>query len=151
MNDNVYTVTYFSQANLSGSISDVKDEVKKILDVAQRKNKEKGITGALLYSGGYFIQVLEGDEHNVEDIFESIQCDHRHNNVTVLTNRYLARRSFANWSMALVGVHKDILPEIKAILPDVNQIHTSNSDTTLIESLAQLLKKYESVNVEDLV
>jgi hypothetical protein len=73
-----------------------------ILAAARRNNARIGVTGALLYTARRFAQVLEGPPDAVEAIFETIQCDLRHDHVTVLEVSSPAERAFADWSMAFV-------------------------------------------------
>lgn len=70
-----------------------------ILESAVRHNREDGITGMLLYSGGNFLQVLEGAHAQVHATFERICQDPRHRNITVLTEEEVAERHFSHWSM----------------------------------------------------
>lgn len=70
-----------------------------ILESAVRHNREDGITGMLLYSGGNFLQVLEGEKAQVRATYERICADPRHRNITLLTEEDVAERQFANWSM----------------------------------------------------
>ena len=49
------------------------DELEGILSKARKNNTDTDITGLLLYDGyGTFIQVLEGPEPAVENLFEKI-------------------------------------------------------------------------------
>ena len=81
---------------------DMSATLASILDAARRNNARVGVTGALLYSGRRFAQVLEGPPDAVEAIFETIQCDARHDNIAVLKVTSPPHRAFANWSMAFV-------------------------------------------------
>lgn len=74
----------------------------QILAAARRNNARVGVTGALLYSARRFAQVLEGPPEAVEEIFETIQCDTRHDQIAVLDVSSPAERAFADWSMAFV-------------------------------------------------
>ncbi|PWS36034.1 hypothetical protein DFH01_19345 [Falsiroseomonas bella] len=74
-----------------------------ILTAARRNNPRIGVTGALLYTARRFAQVLEGPPEAVEAIFETIQCDLRHDHVTVLEVSAPTVRAFADWSMAFVA------------------------------------------------
>jgi len=74
-------------------------ELGPILASAVRHNKEDGITGMLLYSGGNFLQVLEGDEAQVRATYERICRDPRHRNVSKLTEEQVPERHFSDWSM----------------------------------------------------
>ncbi|HEV7268665.1 MAG TPA: BLUF domain-containing protein [Falsiroseomonas sp.] len=74
--------------------------LEEILAAARRNNSRVGVTGALLYSDRRFAQVLEGPPEAVEEIFESIQCDPRHDQIAVLEVSSPDSRAFADWSMA---------------------------------------------------
>lgn len=75
--------------------------VQEILHVSRANNPRDGVTGALLAGESGFAQVLEGPADAVETVFERIQCDPRHDDVTILATLTTEERSFANWSMAL--------------------------------------------------
>jgi len=57
----------------------------------------------LLFSAGTFAQALEGPLAAIERTFERIQCDPRHDDVTVLQIAPIERRAFPDWSMAFAG------------------------------------------------
>lgn len=77
--------------------------LRQILGASQANNSEVGVTGALMFNGGAFAQVLEGPRTGVEDTFERIQRDERHGDVTVLQCGPVESRGFPDWSMAFVG------------------------------------------------
>jgi hypothetical protein len=77
-------------------------ELGRLFTLARSNNKKAGITGALLLSGPWFVQTLEGDEDLVRSLFARIEKDPRHDGVSVLdTGR--VDRSFPRWSMARVS------------------------------------------------
>jgi hypothetical protein len=86
-----------------------------ILAAARRNNARAGVTGALLYSARRFAQVLEGPPEAVEEIFETIQCDPRHDQISVLNVTSPSVRAFADWSMAFAET-----PEINPADLDAN-------------------------------
>lgn len=75
-------------------------ELTDILAASRLNNPRCGVTGALLVSPRGFAQVLEGPVAAVGDTFERIQCDPRHDDVTVLTLEPVAARQFGDWAMA---------------------------------------------------
>lgn len=75
----------------------------EILAVAQTRNAELNITGALLSSPLWFAQVLEGEAAAVEALYAQIARDPRHRDLRLLSLRPAARRAFARWSMAHAG------------------------------------------------
>ncbi|GJD61993.1 BLUF domain-containing protein [Methylobacterium frigidaeris] len=99
----LYRLVYASKNLLQGPDHEVTAAVRQILDASQRNNRTAGVTGALMFNGGAFAQVLEGPRAGVEETFERIQRDERHGDVTVLQCGPAETRGFPDWSMAFVG------------------------------------------------
>lgn len=99
----LYSLVYASKNLLTVSDAEASSAVAQILATSQRNNAEVGVTGALMFNGGAFAQVLEGPRQGVERTFERIQRDQRHGDVTVLECGPTEVRGFANWSMAFIG------------------------------------------------
>ena len=96
----VYRILYCSRNFIEEGGRDA--EISHILASARANNGKKNVTGALLYNSGCFAQVLEGPRPAIEQIFEKIQRDQRHGDVTVLESGAAAGRDFPDWSMAHV-------------------------------------------------
>jgi hypothetical protein len=77
------------------------DELMEILRVSRRNNAAVAVTGALLYSGGNVMQVLEGERADVDAVFARVLRDPRHRQVQVLLREDVPRRYFGEWSMGL--------------------------------------------------
>lgn len=109
MNQELYRIVYCSQNLIdSGSTEcDQDHQLEQILSSARKNNIAEGVTGALLFNSGYFAQVLEGPRRSVESIFERIQRDRRHNQVTVVENGSTHQRDFPEWAMAHVQPSDD--------------------------------------------
>lgn len=58
--------------------------VKEVAAAARRNNPAHGITGALLFDGERFCQLLEGDEPAVRRLMDNITTDPRHTDVKPL-------------------------------------------------------------------
>ena len=99
----IYRLVYTSQNLLEGGEKEQKAAIAGLLAVSKRNNARVGVTGALLFNGGAFAQVLEGSRAAVEATFERIQRDPRHSDVAVLQCEPVAARGFPNWSMGFVG------------------------------------------------
>lgn len=93
--DSVLQMFYVSRCRAPAQALD------ELIDVARRNNEQRGITGALLYTGGHFAQVLEGPEDAVRRTMASIERDPRHTAVRRLLEAPMPRRLFGLWSMAL--------------------------------------------------
>ena len=107
MNDLLCRILYCSKNLIEGEEQFRREELSSILEIARRKNAEQGVTGALLYNAGIFAQVLEGPKPAIEKVFERIQRDERHGEVTVLELSESETRDFAEWSMAHVDPMTD--------------------------------------------
>jgi Sensors of blue-light using FAD len=73
-------------------------ELAALLAWAQPYNAAHGITGLLLYSDGRYVQLLEGPEAAVEDLYARIRRDPRHAEVETVS-RGPGLRRFAAWTM----------------------------------------------------
>jgi len=71
-----------------------------LLEESRRNNVRDGITGLLLYRGGNFMQLLEGEEDVVRRTHARILNDTRHRQVMTLLQEPIDARAFADWSMA---------------------------------------------------
>lgn len=67
---------------------------------AAESNRIAGITGVLLYDGGNFLQILEGEPATVDALFARICQDTRHHHVKLIERVGIEQRNFADWSMA---------------------------------------------------
>ena len=76
-----------------------KEELLDLLDQCTRNNRELQITGMLLYRNGRFMQILEGPDRAVWNVFRSISKDKRHHSVIKLVDRPVKERLFAEWTM----------------------------------------------------
>ena len=74
---------------------------------ARGNNRELGVTGALLVTDGHFVQTLEGDEATVRALYDRIEKDSRHDEVTLLEADGVPDRVFSRWEMAKVAGSED--------------------------------------------
>jgi hypothetical protein len=74
-----------------------------IFTTARRKNRDLGVTGALIVAGDAFAQVLEGEEPVVRELYATITEDDRHDGLAVLEEQHVAGRTFGRWAMAKVA------------------------------------------------
>ncbi len=85
------------------------DVIAPILETARRVNALRSVTGMLLHANGYILQVLEGEETEVQKTFQSIEMDTRHRSVFLLSRQTIAERQFGAWTMGLRDLsHADV-------------------------------------------
>ena len=76
------------------------EEISYLLKRARERNKEYGVTGALLYIGGNFMQYIEGPKDNLDIIYKIIQEDGQHTGLILVSREAIESRQFGDWSMA---------------------------------------------------
>jgi Sensors of blue-light using FAD len=74
------------------------DMVKLLFD-ARAFNRENGITGLLLYHEGRFMQLIEGEQHQIQRLYRRIVGDSRHRDVVLEVNAPAEQRLFPQWQM----------------------------------------------------
>ena len=75
------------------------EDLRFLLRQSRRNNAGLGITGLLLYGNGHYLQVLEGLQTPLEQLFSVIKQDCRHSQVLTLSAGPIRKRVFATWSM----------------------------------------------------
>lgn len=82
------------------------DDLERILVKARSKNTALGVTGLLLYVDGGFLQVLEGEDAVLRQLYAAIAKDTRHWDARVLLDKE-APRNFGDWSMGFKSLGAD--------------------------------------------
>lgn len=95
----IYVSSAFEEADTAA--------LERILQAAAHNNAAHHVTGMLLYAGGTFMQVLEGEEADVDAIFERIRRDPRHTDLMVLERCAIPGRSFERWNMGFRRLGRD--------------------------------------------
>lgn len=92
---------------ISSAIGQLDEEaLNELQRRASTKNSEIGITGMLLYKGGNFMQMLEGNKEVVEALFLKISQDPLHKDVIKIMSGSIENRNFDKWSMGFCNMEK---------------------------------------------
>jgi hypothetical protein len=87
-------------------------ELAAVLKFASQNNEKNKITGMLLYVQGHFIQVLEGEPAQVDELMLRIKADSRHSYIFVVQRNVIHFRHFPNWGMGFhIMTDADILSD----------------------------------------
>ena len=79
-------------------------DLAQLLEQCRSRNEQNRITGMLLYKNGHFMQVLEGEEASVREIFRDIVKDKRHKSIDVLRAEFIQHRDFPDWTMGFANI-----------------------------------------------
>ena len=89
------------------------DDFLSLLIPARENNHRLQINGMLLYQRQAFLQVLEGRQSVIENLFKSIVKDERHTDVTLLLKRPIATREYMDWDLKFINLDTINLSKIK--------------------------------------
>lgn len=82
------------------------EALETLLEKARAKNDRLGVTGMLLYREERFLQVLEGQEHTVRRLYDTIRRDERHTAVITLRECLIDERAFSGWMMGFMDLDR---------------------------------------------
>lgn len=122
---------YVSQATDAENL-----DIAGLLKKARENNSAKGVTGMLWFNGVYFLQLLEGERENVNDIYHFITIDPRHTNFQLIAFEEIHERNFADWSM---GYFSDLLENL-SVIPEFNLPNEFKPDLINPESALAMLR-----------
>lgn len=77
-------------------------DLEHLFLVNKRNNTEHGVSGILIYNNGNFLQILEGAEDTVKNIFKKIKRDSRHRNLITLINNSIDERIFHDYESGFI-------------------------------------------------
>lgn len=87
--------------------------LRTLLLRARLNNERRSISGILLFEAGSFLQVLEGPASEVMPLFAKIGGDKRHNRVVKLSEKWIEKREFGDWSMGYVPSDRNIANQLR--------------------------------------
>lgn len=88
-------------------------DVAALLIRARENNERDDITGALLYHGGRFVQIIEGADEQVRAKFATIAADPNHRNVQMMREKSIEVRQFPEWTMGFRALSDDSVKELE--------------------------------------
>lgn len=124
--DSLCCLLYVSRIGLGVS----HDDYRAILATCRANNPGRQITGVLCAGSGHFMQVLEGPQKNVMELYTRILEDPRHFDCMLLGVNYPRERLFSDWVMGYVSNptavmearRKELLEACKAQTDDNNLV-----------------------------
>lgn len=97
------------------------DELRALLAQARALNRERGITGLLVYRNREFMQFIEGERDEVMALYQHIENDPRHRQVYRIWDGPVTERSCQDWAMGYAEPNDQVwhaLPDGRQVLDD---------------------------------
>ena len=106
------TLIYHSKANDLGS----SEELESFLTTIRLENIRLNITGVLLYNEGQIMQIIEGENAAIIELFEKIKIDKRHKDIVKIVDFKMQERCYEDWSMAFKAISNKDWSTVKGYL-----------------------------------
>ncbi len=78
--------------------------VNQIISSSEAQNSQDNITGVLLATDSHFLQVIEGEFEELNNLFMRIARDTQHDNVQLISFACIESRLFGGWVMHGIGL-----------------------------------------------
>ena len=75
--------------------------LEQLVGRSRARNAQRRITGVLIAGATHLMQLLEGDLHDIVELYETIRCDPRHGQVYCVVCKNVKRRMFPESGMEL--------------------------------------------------
>lgn len=121
------------------------DELRALLAQSRPYNQAADLTGLLLYSEGLFLQLLEGPQTAVYELYHGrIVRDPRHHRLHLLADGPLAARTFPHWRMGFLRTMRDDAAALDGYAnpaaPDFLAAHAPQAPAVLLNLLHQFVE-----------
>lgn len=104
-------LVYYSRARQDLTLLDI----QRILQTARRHNAAVGVCGMLSYESQWFLQALEGEREQVNELYLRIAEDPRHYEVTIVAYEEIGAPTFADWGMGYAGESSGMQGALQAL------------------------------------
>ena len=130
------SLLYISSSSLAAE--EASHEVARIVATSRAYNATVDITGALLFTGTHFAQILEGDEAVVDALLDKLHLDPRHRDILIVQRGPATVRRCSGWNMAYSGSSTGVASYVaRALEADVGDARDAAA-----RSLANLMVEF---------
>lgn len=138
----LYSLVYRSRARYDFTDA----ALNALLQKARLRNQQARLSGLLIYCEEQFLQVLEGTEPALSDLYARIQADPRHHHVRTLAYGPIRRRAFPDWRMAFLKTDATSLEYVTGAMPLAAAPGLTAHPS---DELRQLLQDFARGNAQD--
>ena len=107
--------------------------VARIVMKSKEWNIDHNLTGALIFTGTHFAQVLEGSQQDIDDVMVIIKSDPRHEEVSVINRSPITERQFPTWAMAYQGPSQFVSRHVTRLLHATSGLEQQRATDWLIQ------------------
>ena len=120
-------------------------DLDQLLARSREKNQMMNITGLMLYKDSCFIQVIEGPDKHVQDLWASIEMDFRLQTTACFSSKAIVKREFGDRPMAFTNIPaltKEQCPDLAEFLAEAMTPDVLAKKPGRARELLEILRKY---------
>jgi hypothetical protein len=135
----LHRIVYISYSLIKPS--DLKSSLQNISEIASSRNKLKHISGQLIAIHGYFIQLLEGEFTELNELMNKINQDSRHSGIQVIYDSPISQRLLSDWSQMEVITDPRLVAPLNKCIEGIASlpVNTVISEENTIEIMKTLM------------
>lgn len=122
------------------------DDLIFLLGQCRSRNEKQDVTGMLLYVDGNYIQALEGDEKDVDEIYSDIVKDYRNTGNILMIKSEISERAFSGWSMGFKHLSDTNKGKIEGYTDFLNKKMTPGEIANSSSLAVKLLYSFKTTN-----
>ncbi len=122
---------YVSESKIEDGDADA--VIAKIIAKSQKRNSQLDLTGALIFTGTHFAQILEGGQTAIDELMSSLYYDERHEAVWIVERSPITERQFSRWAMAYHGPSQFVSRHVTQLFEPSSQTEQKRATNWLIE------------------
>lgn len=130
-----HSLLYVSKSMLPPATAN--EVARQIASESVNANRSKGITGALIFTGSHFAQIIEGERLAVDELIAAIQQDARHTELKIAERMDIEQRRFSDWSMAYMGPSQFVSRQVLQLLDQSNAERTYRAAKWMSDLMAE--------------
>ena len=123
-----------------------KGDILDILNWSRQYNEKNEVTGILLYwkKTNQFMQVLEGEENVILNLFDKISKDTRHSLLKIIYQEDIIARGFKAWTMAFQAIDETHTSGLDGF-SEISTLNFTTERTNISPSIAiNLIQSFKS-------
>ncbi len=87
------TLCYVSSSNVNLT----KKSLEQLFITTKSNNLKQDISGILIFNGGNFLQIMEGEKNTINELYHKISKDKKHSNIIKLIEKPISERMFEDY------------------------------------------------------